>query len=747
MQKFLFTDNFPQPRDKRESQGEPSSSSQDLNPSQYEAVTHLDGPLLVVAGAGSGKTRTLVYRVACLLEQGVLPENLLLLTFTRRAAQEMLWRASLLLDASCQDVTGGTFHATANMLLRRYGYLIGYSPNFTITDRSDAEGIINILKSSLSLAGFGKRFPTKRIILNMISKSVNRSLDLENLILDEYGHLEEFLDDILRLRNHYEKFKLEHGLMDYDDLLVNLKKVLQENQHVRQEIADRFRYIMVDEYQDTNAIQAEIVRLMAATHDNVMAVGDDSQSIYSFRGADFRNIMDFPRIFPNTRIIKLEENYRSTQPILSLTNAIIERADEKYTKALFTRVEGGSRPILYNAAEAGEEAAYVAEKIGELQQNGVALQDIAVLFRSGFHSYKLEIELTNRNIPFEKRGGLKLTESAHIKDILSYFRVLVNDQDNLSWNRILLLLDKVGPKTAERILASIKQDDDSFTALLKYPAAPGWSKALAELAAALQALTAPGLSPLEQFEIISEYYQPIFERVYYDDFPKRSRDIEQLKTIVAGYDSLSAFVDDTALDPPESVVIEDDSDRLILSTVHSAKGLEWDTVFIISLAEGKFPVSQALPGEQWEEERRLLYVAATRAKRRLFMTYPREVMSVDRQFSRAPLTPFLAEISQDLYKSCRSSSSLTGGLSNDLPRYSFSGRTRGRRTISASALRENNDTLKDTAAISQGLAVQHPFFGRGIIERVTGERTVDVIFDRHGRKTLHLDYAKLEIAK
>ncbi len=745
MQKAFFPGKIFSEQDNQGPGSKATVNRQDLNPSQYEAVTHLDGPLLVIAGAGSGKTRTLVYRVAHLLESGILPDNLLLLTFTRRAAQEMLWRASLLLDESCQDVAGGTFHAMANMLLRRYGYHIGYSPNFTIIDRSDAEGIINILKASLSLAGAGKRFPTKRVILNMISKAVNRSMDLESLLYDEYEHLEEFLGDMILLREHYAKFKFEHGLMDYDDLLVNLKKVLQENLQVRQEISARFRYIMVDEYQDTNAIQADIVRLIAAGHNNVMAVGDDSQSIYSFRGADFRNIMDFPRIFPNTRIIKLEENYRSTQPILSMTNAIIEHADEKYTKTLFTKVDGGSRPELYNAADAGEEARFVAEKIAELRKDGISLKEMAVLFRSGFHSYKLEIELAARGIIFEKRGGLKLTESAHIKDILSYFRLLVNGQDNLSWNRVLLLLDKVGPRTAEKVLAALKSAEDPFTALAQYPAAPGWRKGLAELIALFGKLKDPSLAPVEQFEILSEYYQPVFERIYYDDYPKRRRDIEQLKTIVAGYDSLAAFVDDTALDPPESVVIEDASDRLVLSTVHSAKGLEWDTVFIISLAEGKFPVSQALPGEQWEEERRLLYVAATRAKRHLFMTYPREIMSIDRQFSRARLSPFLAEISPGLYVSSGRAHVQAGDFGESTGGYSFSMGRSGNRSMSAASVSRNSSKLRNASSLMQGQAVKHPFFGRGTVDKVTGERTVEVVFDRHGRKTLHLDYAKLEI--
>jgi len=744
MQNSLFPENSFSALDNQKDKDKKRVNRQDLNRSQYDAVTHLEGPLLVVAGAGSGKTRTLVYRMAHLLSLGILPENLLLLTFTRRAAQEMLWRGSLLLDDSCQDVTGGTFHAIANMLLRRYGYLIDYSPNFTIIDRSDAEGIINILKSSLSLAGAGKRFPTKRVILNMISKSINRSTDIESLLYDEYEHLEEFLGDIILLQEHYEKFKIEHGLMDYDDLLVNLKRVLKENDQVRQEVSQRFQYIMVDEYQDTNAIQAEIVRLMASTHNNVMAVGDDSQSIYSFRGADFRNIMDFPRIFPKTRIIKLEENYRSTQPILSMTNAIIEQADEKYTKALFTKVEGGNKPELYGAADAGEEARYVAGRIVELQKEGLPLKEMAVLFRSGFHSYKLEIELAGNGIPFEKRGGLKLTESAHVKDLLSYLRILVNDQDNLSWNRILLMLEKVGPKTAQKILNVLKASEYPLMALAEYPAAPGWQKGLMELTAILQSLKDPLLTPIEQFEKLSEYYQPIFERIYYDDYPKRSRDIEQLKTIIAGYESLAKFVDDTALDPPESVVVEDETDRLVLSTVHSAKGLEWNAVFIISLAEGKFPVSQALPGEQMEEERRLLYVAATRAKKRLYMSYPREVMSVDRQFSRAPLSPFLAEISQSFYTSSGRAQSHVNSYRGRSSGYSFSTGSRARKSMSAVSVNRGSSNIRDTASMNKGQAVQHPFFGRGIIDKVTGERTVEVLFDRHGRKTLHLDYAKLE---
>lgn len=333
-----------------------------LNGPQFEAVTTIDGPVLVIAGAGSGKTRTLVYRVAHLINQGVSPESILLLTFTRKASQEMLFRAGQLLNDSCARVMGGTFHSIGNMLLRRFGSRIGFGSSFTIIDRADAEGIMNLLKSSLELGGRGKQFPSKRVLINMISGAVNKSLDLEDLVLEQYSHLSEHLEDILSLRHHYTVFKTDHGLMDYDDLLVNWKRMLEEDSETRRAISSRFSHIMVDEYQDTNLIQADIVRLLAHEHDNVMVVGDDSQSIYSFRGADFYNIMRFPKVFPNAKVIKLEENYRSTQPILSLTNDIIRNAQEKYTKTLFSRIEGERLPKLFSGRNERSEASFVARE-------------------------------------------------------------------------------------------------------------------------------------------------------------------------------------------------------------------------------------------------------------------------------------------------------------------------------------------------------------------------------------------------
>ena len=685
--------------------------------------------MLVIAGAGSGKTRTLVYRVAHLIEKGVPPEKILLLTFTRKSSQEMLSRACQLWDPSCEQVVGGTFHGVASSILRRNGHYLGYTPQFTILDRSDSEGIINLLKSSLDLSGVGKRFPSKKIIINIFSQSVNKRIPLAEIIDLRYWHLNEFIDDLHTIHHHYAKFKLEHNLMDYDDLLVNLEKVLALP-GIGREIADKFSYIMVDEYQDTNIIQAEIVRLLSLPHGNVMVVGDDSQSIYSFRGADFKNIMQFPEIFKGTKIIRLEENYRSTQPILDLTNDIIENAQEKYTKELFTNVEGGGKPICYSARNDSEQARYIAETIEKLINDGHSIDEFAVLFRSGFHAYKLELELTNRQIPFEKRGGLKLTESAHIKDVLSYLRVIYNPQDNLSWNRILLLLDKVGPKTAQTVLNFLKQSDSPLTAIGTYKAGKSWQKGLDVLAEAIHKIHSRA-TPVEQYEEVMLYYQEIFERVYHDDYPTRSRDLDQVKEIIATYGDLESFIQDTALEPPASA---DDATnfsghggRLILSTVHSAKGLEWDTVFVMHLVEGKFPSGMAQTAEELEEERRLLYVAATRARRNLYLTYPREMPQYGRFPEPAIISRFLEELSPSLMKKTATEPVLPSSFTHRSP-----AQNPGRQHV------KNKDVL-------DGCLVRHPIFGEGRVVATVAPRTVEIAFLRHGVKKINLDYANIEV--
>ena len=378
-----------------------------LNPAQYEAVTHRDGPLLVVAGAGSGKTRTLIYRVARLIESGVPAGAILLLTFTRRAAQEMLRRAELLVGDRTRQVAGGTFHSFANTVLRRFGEPIGIKPNFTILDRSDMEDVLNLLRARMGLASRERRFPKKSTLAEAISMARNKRRALADELELDFPHLLEHSAEIVKLADAYDSYKRERGLLDYDDLLYRLAELLDSHENIRQRLSGTYRYIMIDEYQDTNQIQADLVRLLGAAHQNVMAVGDDAQSIYSFRGANFRNIMDFPTMFPSARIVKLEENYRSLQGILDVANDVISRAGEKYTKILFTRREGGFRPLLVRAQDEHMQSRFIAQKILELREEGVGLSEIAVLFRSSFHSFDLELELQRRDIPFVKRGGFK----------------------------------------------------------------------------------------------------------------------------------------------------------------------------------------------------------------------------------------------------------------------------------------------------------------------------------------------------
>ncbi len=726
---LLFMQNSLFPPEKSLSQKESNETTDnrfdpdiyaDLNPAQHEAVTTMDGPVLVIAGAGSGKTRTLIYRLAHLVDQKIAPEKILLLTFTRKAAQEMLHRAAFLMKETCCRVNGGTFHSVASNLLRHYGYHLGYSANFTILDRSDSEGIINLLKSSLDLGGEGKKFPSKRVVMNIISGAVNKSVSINELMENRYAHLLDHEKDILLIRDHYQQFKFDHGLMDYDDLLVNLKKLLSEFPDIRKSISNLYSHIMVDEYQDTNLIQAEIVTLLADNHNNVMVVGDDAQSIYSFRGANFRNIMDFPELFPQTKIVKLEENYRSSQSILNVTNEIISQAEERFTKKLFSRIDKGPKPILYAAQNEDQQARYVTGQILDLKRKGGDINKIAVLFRSSFHSYKLELELTNHHLSFEKRGGQKLTESAHMKDVLSFMRISCNPQDNLSWNRVLLQLDKVGPKTAQKILTRIKTSDDPLSTLKKYPAAKGWKNnfiKLVELLEKLFNLT----NPLEVYELVMNYYQPIFERIYHDDYPGRTNDLEQLKDILKSYDDLQNFLDDSSLDPPEAQTTGSKNEtKLVLSTIHSAKGLEWDTIFVINLAQGKFPASYARWTDEIEEERRLLYVASTRARKNLYFVYPREILNKERQLIPATMSQFLEHLSRDLLN----------------------------HPGSFTSFKPSPRSAKQKVSISlfpPGTVVKHGFFGKGTVIAIAGPRSVDVEFSGHGLKTLHLDYAKLKI--
>ena len=693
--------------------------SKELNSAQLEAVRTLFGPVLVIAGAGSGKTRTLVYRVARLVEEGVPPERILLLTFTRKASREMLRRAAMILDASCERVSGGTFHSLAHGMLREYGHLIGYGPNFTVLDRGDTEDAINLLRAALGFSEKNRRFPKKSTLASIFSKAVNQGKNISEILEREYPHFLDYIPDIERLFAEYQRYKQEHQLMDYDDLLLNWYRILQENRAVREEVSRRFEFLMVDEYQDTNRLQADIVRLMAEGHGNVMVVGDDSQSIYAFRGANFRNILDFPKLFPEARIIKLEENYRSTQPILDLANAVIARAREKYTKCLFTRKKGGVKPGIYRARDEADQSSFVAQRILELREEGLPLSEIAVLFRAAFHSFDLELELAKRDLPFVKYGGLKLIEAAHIKDVVAHLRILLNPYDFLSWNRVLLLLQGVGPRSAERIIAQLRGSSDPIQTLSEIRARPSFDRSLAALAEVLQELQR--LSSVEErLEKLVEYYSPILERVYHDDYPKRERDLESLIILSHKYSDLADFLTDLALEPPESSVAglepeTEDEDHLVLSTIHSAKGLEWHTVFVISLSEGRFPSAYAAGrDEDLEEERRLFYVAVTRARENLFLTYP--VTGYVPGEGRVILKPsrFIEELPSSLFEIYRDK-------------------------------RPEEDSSEETESeFRAGDLVWHPRFGEGEVRDVLSEEKIRVYFLTHGEKTLHLRFARLE---
>ncbi len=597
-----------------------------LNQQQLAAVTAVDGPSLVIAGAGSGKTRTLIYRVAYLIDKGVDPTAILLLTFTRKASQEMLQRAGVLIGARSERVAGGTFHSVANMLLRRYGRPIGLEPGFTILDRGDAEDLIALVRNQLGLNEKDKRFPRKGTIAEIFSKCENTLASLEDVLLGEFAHFAEHLNDLDRLRNAYVAAKRQKQLMDYDDLLAKLRELLTLHEPTRQAISQNFRYILVDEYQDTNRLQADLVRKLAATHENVMAVGDDAQSIYGFRGATFRNIMDFPTLFPGTKVYKLEENYRSTQPILNLANEIIQGATEKYSKHLFTRKLDGPLPALVQAGGENAQSRFIAQRILELREEGIPLDEIAVLFRSSFHSFDLEIELSRRNLPFVKRGGFKFIETSHVKDLLAHLRVIDNPLDAVSWNRLLMLVEGVGPKKAQDLIASFVRSEQPLAALREVSGRS--SRPLKDLAIMLEeAGRSPSLTPAEQVNEVYRYYLPILKE-HYDDYPKRMRDLEHLYTIAERYAGLSDFLADLALEPPDASVADveagdRDDERLVLSTIHSAKGLEWQCVFVIWTVDGRFPSAYSFTSnEELEEERRLFYVAVTRAKKHLHLTYP-----------------------------------------------------------------------------------------------------------------------------
>jgi DNA helicase-2/ATP-dependent DNA helicase PcrA len=537
--------------------------------------------------------------VARLVESGVPPGQILLLTFTRKAAEEMLARASVLVGGSCDRVAGGTFHSFANTVLRRLGRTIGLAPSFTILDRSDAEDVVNLLRARAGLDRKERRFPRKNAILDVFSMAVNRSRSIEDLIEEDYGHLADHLEDLVRLNDGYRSYKRTQGLVDYDDLLVLLRDLLTGHPDAAEQLSRTYRYIMVDEYQDTNKLQAEIVRGLATTHQNVMAVGDDSQSIYSFRGANFRNIMDFTQLFPGTQVITLEENYRSTQPILLLANAIIDRAPEKYTKVLHTRRLDGDTPMLVQCPDEAAQARFVCQRILELREEGLSLDALAVLFRSSYHSFDLELELQRHDIPFVKRGGFKFMETAHIKDVLAHLRLLANPRDAVSWHRVLLLLDGLGPKTAGDVYAHVSQAGtiaDATELLGTYPKRGAYTKELGRLAELLAESAIDDLSVEEKVSRVVGLLRADAPPQAPGGLPQAREGPRALPHHRGALPQPRIAAADMALEPPTDSVgdvlaAEADEGLLTLSTIHSAKGLEWQGVFVIGMVDGRVPVA------------------------------------------------------------------------------------------------------------------------------------------------------------
>ncbi len=613
----------------------PREFSAELNPAQHAAATHGDGPLLIVAGAGSGKTRTLVYRVAHLVSRGVRPERILLLTFTRRAAQEMLSRCERLVGSASRNVAGGTFHATAHRLLRKFGPAAGLPADFSIMDQGDAADLMHLSRAALGLGAGSKRFPKKETLHYIYSRHVNTGLPVEEIVRDEYPRFAEYLADLQRLYADYTVRKQDRNVVDYDDLLLLWAYLVETDAALADRVAAQYDHVLVDEYQDTNALQARILRGMARSHSNVTVVGDDAQSIYSFRGATIRNILEFPDHFPGTTIVRLEQNYRSTPEVLATSNILITRSGDRFAKTLWTERPSHERPLLVTARDESQQTRYVVDRTLELHEEGIALRNIAVLFRAGYLSADLEIELTNRKIPFEKWGGLKFLEAAHVKDVLAFLRVLDNPRDEVSWYRLLLLLPGIGDATARAAIdamASAAWDPSAFARFAPPPRARAAHSVLVQLVAALRAGTDSGSDPAggtvaRDIARIRAIYDTIL-RDRYDRAEPRLADLDQLQTIAAGYPDRATFLTALVLEPPSGTqdfagAAGDDDDCLVLSTVHSAKGKEWDAVFVISAVDGLFPSTRSLGSdEETEEERRLMYVAMTRARNHLSIVHP-----------------------------------------------------------------------------------------------------------------------------
>lgn len=601
----------------------------ELNEQQLDVVTKGDGPCLVLAGAGSGKTRTITYRVAYLLEQGVAPENILLLTFTNKASREMIERVEDLLGMYPKGLWAGTFHSIANRLLRRYATLVGFQPNFSILDQEDSRDLVSLCVKELKINTKNKRFPKSSVLHSLVSYRRNRGCNMESAVEQKHPKFLPILDEIDQVAERYKKQKLEQNAMDFDDLLLYLLELLKKHPHVREELATLFQYVLVDEFQDTNVIQAEIVKLLSDHHQNLLVVGDDAQSIYSFRAAEIRNILGFPTQYADAKVFHMTKNYRSTPQILAVANSVIAHNADQFEKELTAARNDGDLPSVIPAGSQGKEAQYIAEQIQDIHATGTPLNEIAVLFRAAFHSQALEFELMRRDIAYDYRGGLKFFERSHVKDIIAHLRVLNNVRDGMAWVRTLKIHPGVGLITAAKIarLAGAQNDLAAAVAHVQVSgkkAMAGWEASRRVMSSLLAARHLPS----DQIRALAgnDEYQLYLENEF-PNFRDRLDDIEQFAVFAEQYDDLPSFLDAVSLtqeyasDRGGQTLF--DQDKIVLSTIHQAKGLEWDAVFVINVTEGSFPHTRALDEEGGvEEERRLFYVAVTRARLQLFLTYP-----------------------------------------------------------------------------------------------------------------------------
>ena len=648
----------------------------ELNEQQLAAVTARDtdgtvnsGPMLVIAGAGSGKTRTLTYRVAWLVECGVSPARILLLTFTNKAAREMLRRVEGLLPTSTQSVGaiwGGTFHHVANRILRRHAKLVptdsgsvGYGSDFTILDREDSKDMLDACLAEAKIDTRRERFPKGDVLADIYSLMVNMERPLERVLAEQYAYFAHLAGPIQTLRAAYTKRKRKANAMDYDDLLVNCLALLQDRAEVRERYQEQFLHVLVDEYQDTNKIQADFVDLIAAKHRNLMVVGDDAQSIYSWRGANYRNILTFPDRYPNARVHKIEVNYRSLPAILELANDAIKGNVHQFAKNLQPVRSGGGKPWLIAASDSNQQAEFVAQRILELRDEGVPLTESAVLYRAHYHSMELQMELTRRNIPYVITSGLRFFEQAHVKDVSCFLKVAANPHDELAFKRILRLLSGVGGKIADKLWEKFHPTLAAGKPLLltsdaiPVKARDEWKKVAAVLN---QLRKLEPKKPAPMIEQTVEGFYGDYLKVKYPNARAREEDLHQLASFGMQFETLEDFLSQLALltnleADDASLLTSDEQEFVRLSTVHQAKGQEWRAVFVIGLCDGMFPLARSLDNlEGEEEERRLFYVAVTRAKDELYLTYPLFRMSSGDTGGFQRLSRFLAEVPKKHYQ-------------------------------------------------------------------------------------------------